>query len=110
MYLEILYITICSVQFNSFTKKWVTADWVNGRLTWKTMDYHTLDIFEALFTTYRGTIGTRATLLSGRSWGSNSTHLTSATSRSGITTVSFGSFFASQSRGSGWSRVALFVQ
>lgn len=66
--------------------------------------------FWVLITTYRGTIGTRATLLSGNSWGSSSTHLASAASGSGITTVSFGSFFASGSRGSSRSGVALCME
>lgn len=58
--------------------------------------------------TYRGAISTRATLLASRSRGSSSADLTSATSRSSLTTVSLGSFLASGSGRSRRSRVALW--
>lgn len=57
--------------------------------------------------TYRRAISSRTTLLPGKSWGSSSTNFTRATSRSGLTTVSFGSLLATWSRRSGRSRIAL---
>lgn len=60
--------------------------------------------------THRGTISTRATLLSSWSWRSSSTKFTRATSRSCLTTVSFGSFLASWATGSRWSGIALRME
>lgn len=60
--------------------------------------------------THRGTISTRATLLSRWSWRSSSTNFTRATCRSCLTTVSFRSFLASLASGSRWSGIALRME
>lgn len=57
--------------------------------------------------THGGTIGTRGSLLSTRSWGSNTTNLTRATSRTGLTTSSSSAILANRSEGSGWSSNSL---